>query len=246
MDYFKGDQDTEKTTVMTSKLPIIDLPIINYEEAFFNGKKDQEASKLIEAFTEYGFCLLSGLDKTGYDKAELKKCVQWFYSDVSSKERFEQLAFKGFNPNNSNIWRGLFPTEEGKMSWKEAYDLGNPDVGNDATLDPCFFRNSVLKFPSDPHLQAEADHFYNVMYKHFEMLNEVGRNLMSLIAFAAGVDEDYFVKMVECDPAHPYIDESTMRMIKYPKRNTENIPKKAILEDGRGSEFHSEVTVKKP
>ncbi len=71
--------------------------------------------------------------------------------------------------------------------------------------------------------------FFQTVYKHRDILQEIGDLIFSLIAEAGGADFSHWEPLFGRDPLH------TLRLIRYPKR-TEQIPKGAMLPDGR-SEF---------
>ena len=146
-------------------LPVIDLPIIDYSKAVNNHEGlTNEAEKLVDSFTKYGFCFLGGLDSLGYNKQELDHWIKWFYYLVPKQERFDQLALKGYNPRNPNVYRGLFPTEKGKLSWKEAYDMGSPDLKDVNARNPIMGATPQLKFPNNKKLSEDATKYYKVGY----------------------------------------------------------------------------------
>ncbi len=53
------------------KFPSIDLPIINFENVYSDNQECRlkEALQLVDAFTKYGFCLISNLPN--YNEAEV-------------------------------------------------------------------------------------------------------------------------------------------------------------------------------
>lgn len=66
------------------------------------------------------------------------------------------------------------------------------------------------------------------MYKHRGLLHKAADLIMTLIAEAGNEDGDFFAPMFSDCPLH------TFRPLHYPRR-VDNIPKDAILADGRGT-----------
>ena len=82
---------------------------------------------------------------------------------TTKEDRFDQLSMKGFNPKNPNIYRGLFPTEKGKLSWKEGYDMGSNKFTDLASNDnPFYGATPKLHFPGNKRLDNDAKEFYKV------------------------------------------------------------------------------------
>ena len=66
---------------MSSSEPIT-LPVVDFGNAVGVGVgRQQETSKLIDAFTDVGFATVVNVD--GYDEEELFKWIKWFYSEVT-------------------------------------------------------------------------------------------------------------------------------------------------------------------
>jgi len=90
------------------------------------------------------------------------------------QERFNQLAIHEFNSNNPNVYRGLFPLIEGKVSYKESYDMGQ-DFSTESEEErigradnPLMCDTPRLVLEGDR--QAQAEKFYEVKFyfhQHF-------------------------------------------------------------------------------
>lgn len=166
----------------------IDLPVIDFANVYSSqgSKRASEAENLINAFTKFGFCLISNLPD--YDLEQVYKAIKyyvifnqrllfhtffhwrWFYYQTTSEERFDQLAHKSFNKKNENLYRGLFPLIPGKLSHKEGYDMGPFNFGPESLEEkeermknPFYGDTPKLKFDGDAQRQAQADDFYQVM-----------------------------------------------------------------------------------
>ena len=153
-------------------MPFIELPIIDIVRICGAsggvGDRAAEAQKLVDAFTDVGFCLLKNMAGIGYRKDEIKECMDWFYRQTTPQERLDQLGLRGFNPNNTNVYRGLFPPEKDKLSCKEALDMGEdfPSYSKPSNKEradnPLMCDTPRLNFPDDPERQAQADRFHKV------------------------------------------------------------------------------------
>ncbi len=204
--------------------PSIDLPVINVSDEYLSepANKRETMDRLVDCFSTVGFCLITGLED--YDSEALFRWAKWFHYEVPEQVKFDQLATRGFNPKNTNLYRGYFPLVEGSLSYKQGYDLG-PDFTDEDVQEGNPFRQKTPRLVL-PGREKELEEFYRVMYKHHALLQRKGSLIMSLIAEAGGEDPNYFGGMFTEHPLH------TLRPIRYPKRVT-NIPKGAYLPDGR-------------
>ncbi len=87
---------------------------------------------------------------------------------LSLQERFNQLTIREFNPKNSNVYRGLFPLIEGKLSHKEGYDMGE-DFSNESEEEKIGRADNPLmgetpRLNLEGERQAQADKFYEVKF----------------------------------------------------------------------------------
>ncbi len=117
-------RNTKETT--SKDLSTIDLPTINLSKVCLSdpARRQEERDRLMGSFTTVGFCLVTGLD--GYDAEELLRWTRWFFRDVATEKKMDQLATRAFNPGNGNLYRGYFPVRHGGLSHKEGYDIGKP------------------------------------------------------------------------------------------------------------------------
>ena len=216
-----------------SQITKIDLPIINFTNIGQGGKaRATEAEKLIDAFTQVGFCLISNVPD--YHQDQIFEAIKFFYYGTTSEERLDQLATKSFNRKNDNLYRGLFPLIPGKLSFKEGYDMGPLNRGQETPeeraerLKNVFYGDTPrLNFPGEPERQSKVEEFYKVMEHHYGVLDKAAYTMMQLIAEAGQADSHYFAKTFE-----PYAN-NTYRLIMYPNREIKDIPKGAFLQDGR-------------
>ena len=55
---------------------VIDLPIIDFSNVYSGGsRRTTEANKLIDAFTDVGFCLIANVP--GYNQEEIQEAIKW-------------------------------------------------------------------------------------------------------------------------------------------------------------------------
>jgi hypothetical protein len=87
---------------------------------------------------------------------------------IISKERYDQLSIREFNPKNPNIYRGIFPLIEGKLSHKEGYDMGE-DFSQESeeermsrSLNPMMGDTPRLRLSGER--QEQAEKFYEVIF----------------------------------------------------------------------------------
>jgi hypothetical protein len=73
-----------------SPCPEIDLPVVDLSENSLGGpNRKSVVKKLIDSFSTFGFCLITGLE--GYDEDALFKAIEWFYYGVTEKERLNDF-----------------------------------------------------------------------------------------------------------------------------------------------------------
>jgi hypothetical protein len=93
--YFSAKQPELSKTYIFAMRDII-LPVINLSSSHMAdpAARAEETAKLMECFSNAGFCFVSGLE--GYNADKLLKWIKWFYLEVSEEERMGQLATKTF------------------------------------------------------------------------------------------------------------------------------------------------------
>ena len=99
-------------------------------------------------------------------------CARSFIDDSINEtlqERFNQLAIHEFNSKNPNVYRGLVPLVEGKMSHKESYDMGE-DFSNESEEEKTGRSDNPLmcdtpRLTLEGERQAQAEKFYEVNLK---------------------------------------------------------------------------------
>ena len=82
------------------EIPVVDILKLKGEDV---DDKSTESQKLVDAFTQIGFCLLKNMDVVGYNREKIWEFVQWFYRDTSFEEREQQLGIKGKNVENIHL-----------------------------------------------------------------------------------------------------------------------------------------------
>ena len=79
------------------EIPVVDILKLKGEDG---DEKSSESQKLVDAFTQIGFCLLKNMDVVGYNKEKIWEFVQWFYHHTSFEEREQQLGIQGMSMYN--------------------------------------------------------------------------------------------------------------------------------------------------
>ena len=79
------------------------------------------------------------------------------------------MAIRGFNPDNPNIYRGLFPLIPGKLSHKEGYDMGDDFILESEEEKVLRSKNPILgdtpRLVFSGERQTQAEKFYQVFEK---------------------------------------------------------------------------------
>ncbi len=221
-------------SITEDPLPVIDLPVIDTSDSHLSNPaaRKAEAERLLSSFSQFGLCRVSGLDADGYSSEDLLRWTRWVFLDIPPEERMGQLANRGFNPANGNLYRGYFPHFGGGVSFKECYDLGPPLEDADVEEgNPFRERAPRLRLPGR---EEEVEAFYEVMYRHFSILQRTGCKLMSLLAEAGGEEASFFDGML----FSTRLALHTMRLVHYPRRVT-NIPPEAYLSGDRILSAHA-------
>ena len=86
----------------SSELPFFEIPVVDILKLRADdvAEKSFESQKLVEAFTQIGFCLLKNMDVVGYNREKIWEFVQWFYYHTSFEEREQQLGIQGMSTYN--------------------------------------------------------------------------------------------------------------------------------------------------
>lgn len=199
----------------------IQLPVVRLNQT--GPQRAEESRKLLEAFHNYGFCLVS--DVPGYRAEEAWALAHWFFYTLTTDQKMS-LATKGFAKENRNVYRGYFPVQPGHLSCKEGFEAGEDVESATAGRED----NPLLEptpFPNFEGLEADCARFRSRLYSLRHVLAAAADTIMQMIAESGGEDKDYFYPMF-----HGGTPLSTYRIIRYPKR-VDAIPAQARLADGR-------------
>eukprot|EP00095_Tigriopus_kingsejongensis_P002555 maker-scaffold309_size213625-snap-gene-1.22 protein:Tk02555 transcript:maker-scaffold309_size213625-snap-gene-1.22-mRNA-1 annotation:"2og-fe oxygenase" len=207
-----------------SPIPTVTLDVIDLSEAAMAcpERRVKARDQIVTCFSSLGFCQVSGMKD--YSAEKLLEGSKWFFSEVPEEARLAQLATKAYNPSNPNFYRGYFPAQPDRMSYKRGYDVGLQwEIPEHLKGIPLVENTPMLSL--EGHAKKVED-YYQVLFQQRDTVRNVGDLIMTLIAEAGGEDEEYFKEMFSVYPQH------TLRPIMYPTRNG-NIPKGAALPDGR-------------
>lgn len=141
--------------------PVMQLPVVDMSATALDNPETRkvEAQKIVDSFTDVGFCIIKGVD---VDDEELFGQMKWFFHDVPKDLKMNQLATRAFNPDRANVFRGYFPDIEKSISYKEGYDIGMQLPEEDIEENnPFHERTPYLDIPER---QEEVDEFYEVTF----------------------------------------------------------------------------------
>ena len=89
-------------------------------------------------------CLVRGAEN--YDAELALSLAKWFF-DLDIQHKMD-LATKGFNKKNSNVYRGYFPVQPGNLSCKEGFEAGEEDQKAQEHLARKSFASKISKLDS--------------------------------------------------------------------------------------------------
>src|SRR5262249_50341132 len=122
------------------------------------------------------------------------------------------LYRRKFAPENRNVYRGWFPVQPGNLTCKEGIDIGG-DVAHGPTV-------TVAGDPlREPTPLAEGDRlpgWREVVATYYRAMERVAETLMRSLSRSLGLPGEYFD-----DAFHRGL--STLRLIRYPSRNTADL-----------------------
>lgn len=188
------------------------IPRIDIGSLFAGASPARDAADraIAHAAADIGFMLISHLPAdipiAASDIQQLKR----IFTLGPDKQR--RLWRQKFAPDNSNVYRGWFPSQEGHPTFKEGIDMG-PDVAYGADVidadDPL---REATPLPSATDLPGWRE----AAARYYQALETTGRMLMRSIARGLGLAETIF------DAA--FIGGvSTFRLIHYPPRRAATI-----------------------
>lgn len=168
--------------------------------------------RIFEAATGPGFMVLTGADAAlGLPADVHDRLLRFFQLPESARTA---LARRKFEPGHANVYRGVFPLQNGDPTYKEGIDIGadavDPARGAEASDDPL---TEPTPWPDEaalPGWRADIAAYYGAMER-------LGRAVVSAIARGLGADDDTLLPLFEGGI-------STLRLIRYPERPASSLP----------------------
>jgi isopenicillin N synthase-like dioxygenase len=184
--------------------------------------RDRTDRQIMEAAHEIGFMTVRGLPGDVLSVETRRKLLSIFKLSETDKRA---LTRQNFAPENSNLYRGWFPLQDGHATYKEGIDIGADLVYPGRAIDPTDPLTEHTPLPDLPEWRAAATHYYRQM-------SATGLALMRCIARGLDLPENQF------DAA--FTDEiSTLRLIHYPPRPDQSFgPDRAAFHVSYAGETH--------
>jgi isopenicillin N synthase-like dioxygenase len=175
----------------------IDLPLIDL------GKSPSLIqSTLDEAFSKLGFTYLKAPDFPERLFSEISE-LSYEYFDQPLETKMD-LATKRFRPNHKNNYRGYFPPETNKITYKEGFECGFDPYGEHPNVWP------QIKADFNPSDNENAKtRFQEVVEKYLDHIHVVAMDLLNHLARILNVNNDNLIKYCKHSP-------STLRLLHYP------------------------------
>ncbi|CAI0517874.1 unnamed protein product [Linum tenue] len=178
-------------TVSTAKLPVIDLS---------SPDRLSTANSIRQACVDYGFFYLAnhGVEEELVKRA-FEESRKFFSLPLDEKMKLPRKEHRGYTPLYAE---NLNPDSSSKGDSKESFYVGPVrGSGNKAELN---------QWPSPEALPS----WRSTMESYHDKVMSAGRRLISLIALALNLDEDYFDKVGAMNEPDAFL-----RLIHYPGRN---------------------------
>jgi isopenicillin N synthase-like dioxygenase len=180
------------------------IPTIDIGALFRSASPERDAvdAALATAARETGFLTVTGLPGDAL-AADARKRLLAIFALTDTQKR--AICRRSFAPENSNVYRGWFPLQEGYPTYKEGIDIG-PDLVRTPHPDPDDPLTEPTPLPDLPEWRVAAAAYYRAM-------EATGARLMQALARGLGVPEAVF------DAAFRN-GISTLRLIRYPVRQS--------------------------
>jgi len=200
-------------------LPVIDIaPLFGPPSA----SRDAADAAIMASAADLGFMQITGfpgLDQIAPDnRARLKRI---FAAPEAAKRRMMRV---NFNPENTNIYRGWYPTQPGVRTFKEGIDIG-PDVARQTPSS-----DDPLREPTPLPTEEEAPGWRAAAAAYYELMERTGAALLRAVARGLDLSEHHFEEAFENGV-------SSFRLAYYPPRTPESFgdedPREAeVLHEG--------------
>jgi isopenicillin N synthase-like dioxygenase len=163
--------------------------------------RDTVDRQIMQAASDVGFMTIQGLPNDALSAGTRRRMLSIFgLSDVEK----HALTRQNFAPENSNVYRGWFPLQNGVRAYKEGIDIGADLVHPTRPIDLCDPLTEHTPMPDLPDWKAACDEYYRAM-------SMTGLAIMHAVARGLDLPETQF------DAAFAQ-ESSTLRLIHYPVR----------------------------
>ncbi|PVD22984.1 hypothetical protein C0Q70_16244 [Pomacea canaliculata] len=193
----------------------IDLPVIDLKKAQDPAKRLDVARKLVHALETVGFLYID--NAKDLDSQKLMTNTRWFFS-LPDEEK-QQLSRRQWNPFSRNRYRGYFPLQEGEISYKEGFEIGQEIPPDDDTIHPFFNEPNVW-----PAGLEGSRAFHSDMVEYYYAATHCGAEILRLVSLGCDLGEEWFEDMFFPNSL------STLRLLHYPARYGD-VPDEAV-DDG--------------
>ncbi|RAK95969.1 isopenicillin N synthase family dioxygenase [Aspergillus ibericus CBS 121593] len=181
-----------------ASLPIIDVSSLQDQPP---QELPELSQRLYHVFTTTGFAYLVN-HPLSFNHDELFAMAREFFS-LALEEKM-QLGKTSFRPQNSNAYRGYFPTQplEGSDNLKEGFEIGPPSTSRTSTSSHQINLSEPNVWPTRFHSRRNLEQLYTE-------LQALASKLLSLLALSLGQPADLFDSYL--------VDSlSTLRLLHYP------------------------------
>ncbi|KAA8648435.1 hypothetical protein EYZ11_000325 [Aspergillus tanneri] len=211
-----------------SSLPIVDLSPLQTKSSLGAQSLHDLSHRLYHVFATTGFAYLVN-SPLSFTPDEVFSMAREFFSLPTETKM--SIAKRSFNKDNSNTYRGYFPTQPDVATdnLKEGLEIGPPHLLN------------VVPGPdvkinlAEPNIWPDAGSFTgrSSLEQLYSELQSLSSRLLSLLAVSLGKSEDYFTDYLVASL-------STLRLLHYP------IPPSVNDDDGDGTQPETHSTVADP
>lgn len=178
------------------------IPIIDARPLFepAGPARDATDAAILSAATDSGFMILDHLPPP----VPIERLLRLFDLPTDVTHR---LWRQKFAPENSNVYRGWFPLQDGRPTYKEGLDIGADVAHGPQRVQPGDPLTEATPLPSETTLPGwRAD-----MASYYKAMEELGLNLLRSIARGLNLPEEAFTPV--------FADGiSTLRLLHYPIR----------------------------
>ena len=168
--------------------------------------------RILDAAAGSGFMVLTGVDDSLGLPADIRRRLLSFF-ELPEAARM-RLARRKFRAEHANVYRGVFPLQDGDPTYKEGMDIGpdavDPARTSDEDGDPLTEPTPWPEESALPGWRADIAAYYSAMER-------IGRLVVTAIARGLGVGDEALLPLFERG-------NSTLRLIRYPERPATSLP----------------------